>query len=97
MPEWIQITLGAVFLVGMYVLSRYGIVWRIERAYRSVIRDLKARDAVDAASAVELFYAKKKTMNIGIRDFRPKALDELVGNGVVGKTVQGKYYLKKHS
>ncbi|RJQ65364.1 MAG: hypothetical protein C4519_28485 [Desulfobacteraceae bacterium] len=95
MSELMQILWGFLFLACVYILTQYGINWRIHRANVFVIKDLKLRGAVNAASAVELPYARKRNLNIGMRDFRRRALEELVAKGILGVTTEGKYYLLK--
>jgi hypothetical protein len=43
---------------------------------------------------VELPYMKQQLFRIGMRDFRPTAMQSLVEAGIVGMTGSGKYYLK---
>ncbi|MBM3301816.1 MAG: hypothetical protein FJY85_17930 [Deltaproteobacteria bacterium] len=97
MSDFIQIVVGLLFLAMVYVLTRYGVYWRIKRACSSTVKDLERRSAFDEESAVELHYAKSNPFRIGMRDFRPKAVEYLVSNGIVGMTSEGKYYLKKRS
>jgi hypothetical protein len=94
MSETIQIILGIFFLTGVYILSRFGVVWRVRRASGFIIQDLERRAAFDPASAVDLPYAKADYFRVGIRDFKPKALESLIQNGIIGKTESGSYYLK---
>lgn len=94
MSEFMQVSIGCVFLAGVYVLTRYGIVWRIRRAYGAVLQDLQRRQALDERSAAILPYAQRNILNIGLRDFRHKALPELVAQGLVGRTADGRYYLR---
>ena len=90
-----QIILGIFFLVGVYILTRYGVTWRIQRASLFIIRDLEKRKALDPESAVELSYAKKDLFKLGVRDFKPRALESLIHDGILGKTEHGMYYLKR--
>jgi hypothetical protein len=93
MSDSLQITIGFVFLLLVYGLTRYGIVWRIRRSYRLVIQDLMRRQARNEGSAVDLHYAHRSILTIGLRDFRTKALQELVEQGFARKTADGRYYL----
>jgi len=93
--ESTQIILGIFFLVGVYILTRYGITWRIRRASLFIIRDLEKRKALDPESAVELPYGKKELFKVGIRDFKPRALESLIHDGVLGRTEHSMYYLKR--
>lgn len=95
MSEPIQILLGILFLIAVFALTRYGMVWRMKRALAFIIKDLDQRGAYGPDSAAELLYAKKNILRIGMRDFRPKVLENLVQGGIVGRTENGRYYLKK--
>ncbi|MBN2034366.1 MAG: hypothetical protein JW836_13925 [Deltaproteobacteria bacterium] len=94
MAEFIQIIIGIIFLVLVFIATRYGIFLRIKGACNSVIKDLERRGAFDAASAVELPYAKKNFFHIGLRDYRPKGVQSLLEGGIIGTTESGKFYLK---
>ena len=94
MADAMQITLGILFLILVFILTRYGITWRIKRAGRRIINDLERLGALSPDSAVELPYLKKQLFRIGMRDFRPTAMQSLVEAGIVGMTGSGKYYLK---
>jgi hypothetical protein len=94
MTESMQIIVGVLFLILVFILTRYGIFLRIRGACKFVVKDLERRNALDPASAVELPYAKKSYFHIGLRDFRPKAVQSLLEGGVVAKTADEKYYLR---
>jgi hypothetical protein len=94
MSDAIQITLGILFLILVFILTRYGITWRIKRAGRRIIEDLDRLGAQGTGSAVELPYMKKQLIKIGMRDFKPTAMQSLLEGGIVGMTASGKYYLK---
>jgi hypothetical protein len=95
MSEAIQITLGILFLILVFIVTRFGVAWRIKRACIFLMKYLEAQGALDPDSAVGLPFAKRDFMRIGLRDFKPKALEELVRAGIVGMTAEGKYYLKR--
>jgi len=94
MADAMQITLGILFLILVFILTRYGITWRIKRAGRRIVNDLERLGAQTPESAVELPYMKQQLIKIGMRDFRPTAMQSLVEAGIVGMTGSGKYYLK---
>ena len=94
MSDAMQITLGILFLILVFILTRYGITWRIKRAGRRIINDLERLGAQGPDSAVGLPYLKKELFRIGMRDFRPTAMQSLIEGGIVGMTGAGKYYLK---
>jgi hypothetical protein len=93
MPEFAQILLGIIFLLVVFMLTRIGIAHRIRRTAALIIKDLERREAFDPGSAAELPYGKQHYFRIGMRDYRPKALEALVQGGIVGKAENGRYYL----
>jgi hypothetical protein len=94
MSESGQIIIAICLLIAVYMLTRKVNAWRIKRAYMSIIKDLKRKEAFDETSAITVPYARESIFRVGVRDFRPKALQFLVASGVVGITEAGKYYLK---
>ena len=90
-----QIVLGFLCLAGVYVLTRMVVAKHMHKAGKSILADLKRKKALDAASAVELPYAKTDWLRFGLRDYRPKVLEGLVQCGVVVRTDQGRYYLAR--
>jgi hypothetical protein len=46
---------------------------------------------------VKLPYERPSTLRMGIRDFRPKALESLVAGNIVGKTDDSRFYLKQRN
>ena len=95
LSDAIQIIVGLLFLILVYLITRYGIYLRIKGACTKIIRDLERRQAFDEKSAVDLPYAKSQPFRIGLRDFRPKAVESLLQGGIVGVTAEGKYFLKE--
>jgi hypothetical protein len=93
MPEFVHIILGLIFLVVVYILTRIGAARRIRNTAIRIIKDLERQEAFDPGFAVELPYAKANYFRIGLRDYRPKALESLIQGGIVGRTEDGKYYL----
>ena len=94
MADAMQITVGILFLILVFILTRYGITWRIKRAGRRVINDLERLGAQGPATAVELPYIKQQFIKIGMRDSKPTAMQSLLEGGIVGKVGESKYYLK---
>jgi len=95
LADALQIVFGILVLMAVFVLTQWAVAFRIKRACRHIIQDLETRQAVDAESAVALPYARKDFFRIGIKDFRPKALESLVAASIVSHTGDGKYYLLK--
>lgn len=94
MSETTEIIVGAVVLIGVYILTRRFHAWRLKRTYLFIIRDLKAQEAFSPFTAVTLPYSKVRLFRIGTRDYRPRALQHLTMSDIVGQTPEGKYYLK---
>ena len=95
MPETVQIVIGILLLVGVYILTQAVVGYRIKRAARGVVRDLDFKKAYSAETAIELPYAKPNLFRIGLRDFRPKAVAALVQGGIIAQTATSKYFLAK--
>ena len=95
MSDTVQITVGLIVLVGVYFFSRKVHVWRMQRAYKTVLSDLEQKRAFDPESAVDLPYAKTGLFQMGTRDYRPKAIQYIVETGVGAMTESGKFYLLK--
>ncbi len=95
MPQYVQIIIALLFLMVVFALTKYGIALKMKRAANFIIRDLKTREALDPASATPLRYEKREYFKIGTRDFKPNVLKSLVQMDIVGKTGNGRYYLKK--
>jgi hypothetical protein len=96
MSESIMPILLIALLIGVFILSKRYQAWRVGRACSYVVKDLASKGAQDTTSAVELPYAKISLYHIGLRDFRPKAVEYLVLGKVIEITDEGKYYLKKN-
>ena len=94
MSETGQIIVAICLLIVVYMLTRKISAWRIKRAYIHIVNDLKRKEALDESSAIAVPYARDSVFRVGVRDFRPKALQFLVSSGIVGITEAGKYYLK---
>ena len=94
MNEPMQIILGLILLVGVFILSRYVMGWKIRNACKFILTDLENRNAFDPENAAELPYMRKSVLKVGLRDYRPKALEYMVHAGIVKVNPEGKYYLK---
>lgn len=94
MSETGRIILLIFILVIVYILTRKVHAWKIKRAYIYIIKDLEQQEAVDPSSAVELPYAKIGVFRFGMRDYRPKAIEYLIVSNIIGRTENGRYYLK---
>ncbi len=93
MSDNMELFLGLLVLLAVITLTRKYHGWRIRRAYQFIIEDLETAKALTPESAVELPYAAKNIMPIGLRDHRKMALNHLVMEQVVGQTEDKRYYL----
>lgn len=83
-----------IILLAAYLLAQWGVMWMTKRACMRVIKDLDAKGAYTPGSAVVLPYAQKKGMfHVGMRDYRPQAIQFLVHKEVVHTTDEGRFYL----
>jgi hypothetical protein len=95
MSETMKIIFMALLVVGVFMITLRVAGWKMKRAGDFILRDLKKKKAFDPASAVELPYCKASLFHIGLRDYRPKALNALVGMGAVRLLEGGRYYLRE--
>ena len=94
MSETGRIIFAICILIAVYILTRKFHAWRMRQTYILIVKDLEQKGAIDPSSAIELPYAKKAIFRIGIRDYRPKAVEYMVVSNIIGMTDSGKYYLK---
>ena len=95
MNESGQIIIAICLLIAVYMLTRKVNAWRIKRAYVRIIKDLERNEALTPASAITLPYTRESIFRVGVRDFRPKALQFLIASNIVGVTESGTYYLRE--
>ena len=93
MSETTELILGIAALIVVITLTRKYHAWRLKRAYIFIIDDLKNKGAYSAHSAVDLPYAKRNLLKMGMRQHHPQALDHLIMENIVAKTEDGRYYL----
>ena len=94
MSETGRIILSVCVLIAVYILTRKYHTWKTKRTFGDIIEDLKQKEALAPSSAVELPYAGVSMFRMGIRDYRPKAVEYLIISDIVGRTESGKYYPK---
>lgn len=93
MSETTELILGIGALIVVIVLTRKYHAWRFKRAFIYIIDDLKNKGAYSAHSAVDLPYAKKNILRMGLRQHHPQALNNLIMENIVARTEDGRYYL----
>ena len=88
-------TLFMVFLlIAAFILANILAGKRMKKAADFIIRDLKEKKAFDPASAVMLPYSKSTMFRIGLKDYRPGALKQLVKYDVIRLQEGDRYYLR---
>ena len=88
-------TLLMVFLlIAAFILANIIAGKRMKKAADFIIRDLKEKKAFDPASAVALPYSKGTAFRIGLKDYRPGALKQLVKQDMVRSLEGDRYYLR---
>lgn len=95
MQEALSTIFFILFVIGSLYLALRIAGWKMKNACDFIVRDLREKKAFDPASAVELPYATSSMFKIGLKDYRPKALEELVRQGVVRQLEGGRYYLRE--
>lgn len=95
MTTTIQILMGVVFFIGAFILSQIIVGRRLRTTGARILKELSEQKALDITSAVNLAYAKANYLPKGLRDLRPRSLNDLIQGDIVGKTPEGKFYLKK--
>ena len=88
-------SIGALIIV--IILTRKYHAWRLKRAYLFIINDLKKKGAYTAHSAVNLPYAEKNILRMGLRQHHPQVLDQLILENIVAKTEDNRYYLTQQN
>jgi len=95
MSETLKTILFILLVIGALFLAFRITGWKMKKACEFIIRDLREKKAFDPASAVKLPYAKGPMINIGLRDYRPRALDVLMKQDVVRMLEGDVYYLRE--
>lgn len=93
MSETVKIIFMLLLTLGAFLLARRIAGWQMNKAGEFIIRDLKDKRAFTPESAVELPYCKKQIFRIGLKDYRPHVMEQLVKHDVVRMLEGGKYYL----
>jgi hypothetical protein len=93
MSETVKLVFMILLTIGAFILSRRFAGWKMNKAVEFIIRDLKEKKAFDAASAVVLPYCKNRMFRFGLRDYRPRAMQQLVKHDMVRMLEGERYYL----
>ena len=92
-----ELILGIGALIIVIILTRRYHAWRSKRAFIKIINDLKKKGAYSAHSAVNLSYAERNILRMGLRQHHPQVLDQLILENIVAKTEDSRYYLTQHN
>ena len=95
MTKIITTILWFLFVIGGLYLAFRITGWKMKKACDFIIHDLREKKALDPYSAVPLPYSKSELLHIGLRDYRPRALEELVKLDMVQLLEGGRYYLRE--
>lgn len=95
MPVYIQILLLIAGVIIFFFLMVLGTGWGVRRVCFKIIAELEKAGAVNAARATKLQDERQNFFRVGTGNLRPKALNILLADKIVVKTVNGKYYLNK--
>jgi hypothetical protein len=93
MSETVKIVLMVLLTIGAFIISRLIAGWQMNKAGESIIRDLEKKKAFDPESAVELPYCKNRMFRLGLKDYRPHVMKQLIMHDVVRLLEGEKYYL----
>jgi len=94
MTDAAQVAVALICLVAVFVVTRYIVTWRFRNAAVSIIHQLETAGAVSEGTAIDLPYGKVNFLKLGMRDYRHKALEYMTAEGVIGRSQDGKYFLK---
>ena len=97
MSDKIELIWGIAALIVVIILTRRYHAWRLKKAYLFIINDLKKKGAYSAHSAVNLPYAEKNILRMGLRQHHPQVLEQLVLENIVAKTEDKRYYLTQQN
>lgn len=95
MPVYLQIILLIVAFIVFVAAAMYLTGLGIRRVCFKIIAEMEEAGAFAAGKAVKLQDERKNFFRVGTNNLRPKALGVLIGEGLVIKTGDGKYYLDK--
>jgi hypothetical protein len=97
MSETAELIFGICVLLAVITLTRKYHSWRVKRGCFLIVEALKTQGAFDAKSAIDLPYAQRSLLKMGVRDHRSMALDHLVVDNIVSVAEDGRYYLKNRT
>jgi hypothetical protein len=95
MSQNIKSLLIVLFVIACFILANVLAGWRMKKAAEFIVQDLQEKKAFDPASSVVLPYSRRSMFRIGLRDYRPGALKQLVKRDIVRSAEGDRYYLRE--
>jgi hypothetical protein len=95
MKEVLNTLLMVLIVIGALLIAFLISGKKMKKSCDFILQDLRMQKAVDPASAVALPYCRKQLLQLGFRDYRPPALDQLLKYGLVRMTEEGTFFLGK--
>lgn len=95
MEQTIQIILACIILVIAFILSRRILAYKMVKAYNSIMNELKEKGAYSPESAAELRGMNRYPLRFGLKDYRPKVLQQLIIQDIIGMNEEGAYFIKQ--
>lgn len=95
MTDVLQIIAGIVLVIFVFILSNKFQGWKVGKAFRFIVQDLRNQGATDPESSVHLPYSAKSFFKMGLKDYRPKTLQYMMMEGIVMGTPDGRFYLNE--
>lgn len=94
MATFFQLLLCLLIIILAYVISYFLVRWRLKRTCISIVNILHEKNSNNEHNAVELL--DDRFLKIGVKDYKPKALEILLSQEIIKKTSDGKYYLNDY-
>ena len=95
MPLYFQILLLIAVFVVFVVILMFTAGWGLRRVCFKIIAEMEEAGAFSEKKAMALQDERKNFFRVGTGNLRPRALNLLIGDGLVIKAGNGKYYLDK--
>ena len=95
MEQTVQIILACFILVFAFIISRRILAYKMMKAYNAIMSELEEKGAFNPESAAELHGLNRYPLRFGLRDYRPKVLQQLLVGGIIGMNEEGAYFIQK--
>jgi hypothetical protein len=95
MPVYLQIILLILGMIIFYVGAMFVTGLGIRKLCLRIITHMEEQGAFSAGRAINIQDQRGNFFKMGLSNYRPKAVQMLVADGVIVKTRDGKYYLNK--